>query len=453
MELVVEELDALRRKLKITIPKDVVKKKINDAYKELNSQIVMPGFRAGKIPLAILEKQAPIQSFTQMFQGLLQEYYEKALQESGITPVGNPEIEHESLKEIKKDEAINFSVILDIKPAIEPKPYKGIKLKKREISVTDTEVDAAIGRLLEAHGHFEVYEKAHAAQKGDHLLMDFEGAMHGEPLEGGSAKGYCVRIGEKKMIAGFEDQLIGHKRGEEFAVEVVLPSDWNKKMRRASVPIPGATEDKEQDVAAFKVKITEVKKLIVPELTDDFARHEGVDTVADMRRKIKTDLQAFKEQQQDTHLKSALFEKLVDENNVNPPESLVKHELTFMIDGAKFQIRQSGMKLEDSGFDEEQAEKEWRGKAEKNTKGYMILEAIADKEKIHVTESDFEGEYKILSEQTGQKPGDIKRRLLSNRDSFNQTKSKLRGQKTLNYVFSHCEFEYVKGQPEETKIV
>ncbi|MFQ5672738.1 MAG: trigger factor [Nitrospinales bacterium] len=450
MQLVVEELDALKRKLKITVPKEVVSRKINAAYRELNQRLRMPGFRPGKIPLKILEKQVPVQSLGEVFQNLMQDYYEKALEKTGIVPAGAPELDHEALKDVKKDAPLDFSVILDIKPNITLPVYKGLKLKKKEAAVSNDEVHATIKKMLEEHGHFEAYDADHAARQGDHVLMDFEGMLHGQPLENGSAKNFPVRIGDKKMIPGFEDQLVQHKAGEEFEIQVALPADWNKKLRRVSLPIPGAKSDDEQDIASFKVKIHEIKKPVPAELTDEFAESAGADSVEDLRRKIKTDLQAYKEQQHEMALKEELFNQLVETGGGAPPESLVTREINFLIDGMKFQIEQSGMKLEDSGFDEERAKKELRARAEKNVKGYLILDAIADQENIHVSESDMEQEYALLARQTRQKPEEIKKRLLANPDSLNQTRSKLRGQKALSFVYSHCEFEYVK--PEEKSV-
>ena len=120
-----------------------------------------------------------------------------------------------------------------------------------------------------------------------------------------------------------------------------------------------------------------------------------------------------------------------------------------MIEGMKYQIEESGMKLEDSGFDQEQAEKEWKNKAERNTKGYLILEEIAARENIHVSESDMENEFKMLAEQTKQKVEEVKQRMLSVPESFEHTKGKLRGQKTLNFIYSSCEIEYLQGEIEK----
>ena len=445
MELVVEELDNLKRKLQITVPEDVVAKKVDNAYKELNRQIKMPGFRPGKIPLNILEKQVPLHSFTEMFQEMMQEYYDKALKQSGLTPAGQPEIENTELENIKKNAPFKFSVVLDIKPTLEVKNYKGLKFKKRESQVTEEEVESAIKSILAPHGVIEHYEDDdHEIEKGDFLLLDFEGFLDGKPFDKGAASDYKVRIGEKKMIEGFEDQLVGHKVGEEFEVNVILPVDWDNKVSRVSMPIPGSDSEVEQNQAIFKVKIKEVKQQILPELDAELAEKEGFANVEAFRRGVKTELQSQKEQQEELRIKEEIFNQFVKDTKADPPESLLKRELKFMIEGMKYQIEHSGMKLEDSGFEPEKAEKEWRGKAIFNTKGYLVLEAIAAKENIHVTQTDLDEEYKKLAEQTKQKVEDIKRRLMANAESLSQTSIKILGQKTMNFIYSHCEFEYVK---------
>jgi trigger factor len=443
MEFKVEELEGVRRKLDIEIPGNVVAQRITHAYKEINKQVKMPGFRPGKIPQHILEKQVPLESMSQLWQDLMQEYYDKALMETGIVPAGPPEIDHSAINEVKRDKPFSFSVMLDIKPDIKFKNYKGLKFKKTLFQVTDAEVEASIQNHLKPFGAFEIFREGHVVKLGDHLVMDFQGHLDGELLENGEASDYPVLVGEKKMIAGFEDQLIGHKADEEFEVKVTLPIDWNKKLRRVSMPIPGAPEKEADDLATFQVQIKEIKKLNLPELTDEFVQQQGEESVEAFRRKVKSGIQGMKEQAEEIRIKQDIFNYLVKEHKVDPPESLVKQEVNFMIEGMKFQIEQSGMKLEDSGFNPEQAENEWRERAEFNTKGYVILEGIAKAENIHVAQSDMEEEYKRLAEETKKSVEEVKQSLFSNQDYMTQTSNRILGQKALNLIFSHCEFEFL----------
>ena len=449
MDYDVEELEEQKRKLNITIPEEVVSKRINDAYKQLNREMKMPGFRPGKIPQKVLEKQVPMQSFGQMFQELMQEYYEEALHKTGLRPTGQPEIDHTGLQDIKKDEPLKFSVILEVKPDIKIKNYKGLKFKKKEAVVNEEEVKETLVKVLSRHGSLDLMPADYAAVKGDILKIDFQGFVKDQPMENEKADDFELRIGDKKMLDGFEDQLIGHKAGEEFEIKVILPPNWNNKTRRVSFPIPGASEEQEDDRATFKIKIKEVKQLGLPELTTEIAKREGFDTVNELQRAIKVDLQSHKDQQEELRIKEDIFNMLVKESDVAPPESIIERELKFMIEGTKFQIAQSGMKIEDSGFEPEKAMVEWREKAIFNTKGYMALESIAQVENIHITQQDMEAEYELLAEQTKQKVEDIQKRIMSNPESLSQSTTKLLGQKTMNFIYSNCEFEFYKEEPDK----
>jgi len=445
MEFDVEELEGLKRKINITIPEEVVSKRVDAAYKVLNRQAKIPGFRPGKIPQKVLEKQVPVQSLGDMFQELMQEYYEEALHKSGLRPTGQPEIDHAGMQDVKKDEPLKFAVILDVKPELKVKDYRGLKFNKKEAVVKDEEIEETLVKVLSHQGSVEEMPADHAVEDGDILTVDFDGTMGGEELENGSARDLELRVGEKKMLPGFEDQLIGHTQDEDFEIKVVLPADWNQKLRRVSFPIPGAPEEKqEDDRATFKIKIKKIRKLYLPELTDEIAQREGCDTVEELRRAIKIDLQNHKDQEEELKIKEDIFNILVKDAETPPPDSLIERELKFMIEGMKYQIAQSGMKLEDSGFEPEKATKEWREKAIFNTTGYMMLEAVAAAENIHVTQQDMEGEYELLAKQTKQKVEDIQKRIMSNPDSLSQTTTKIVGQKAMNFIYSNCEFKFYK---------
>jgi len=451
MEFEVEVLESLKRKLDITIPGEIVTERIDNAYKELNRQIKMPGFRPGKVPRQILEKQVPIQSFTNMFQELLQEYYEKALHQSGIVPAGSPEIDNSDFQNVKINEPLKFSVTLDVKPDVKVKTYKGLKMKKVEINLSEAETEAAINSILEQYGSYEHHDDDHKAERGDYLTVDFEGFYEGQPLENGRAKDMSIRIGDNKMIKGFEDELVGHQLGDEFEAKAILPSNWNNKISRVRMPIPGSKDKVPEDVATFNVKIKEMKKLDLPELTNDIAVKEGFDSVESFRRGVKTKLQSMYEQREEMRIKEEIFDKIVEENPIDAPESMVNSELKFMVEGMKFQIEESGMKIEDSGFDEEKAKKEWRAKAETNCKGYILLENIGSVENIHVSQFDLEEEFKSLATQSKQKPEDVKNRMMANPEVIKHTSSKILGRKTMDFLFSNCEFEFVKELTENVK--
>ena len=298
--------------------------------------------------------------------------------------------------------------------------------------------------ILATYGTHEHHEDDHKAAKGDYLTVDFEGFHDGEPLENGNAKDMVIRIGDNKMIKGFEDELIGHVLGEEFEAKALLPANWNNKISRVRIPVPGSKDKLPEDVAVFNVKIKEMKKLDLPNLTDDIIEKEGFDSAESFRRGVKTKLQSMYEQREEMRIKEEIFNKLVKDNPIEAPEGMVKSELKFMLEGMKFQIEQSGMKLEDSGFDEEKAKDEWHDKAESNCKGYLLLENIASLEDIHVSQFDLEEEFKSLASQSKQKPDDVKNRMMANPEVIKHTSSKILGRKSLDFIYSNCEFNFVE---------
>jgi trigger factor len=251
------------------------------------------------------------------------------------------------------------------------------------------------------------------------------------------------------MIKGFEDELIGHKLGEEFKAKAILPANWNNKINRVRIPIPGSKDKTPEDIAIFNVKIKEMKKMDVPVLTDDIAEKEGFDSIDNFKRGIKTKLQSMYEQREEMRIKEEIFNQLVKDNPIDAPDSMINSELKFMLEGMKFQIGESGMTLEDSGFDEEKAKEEWRDKAENNSKGYILLENIGTLENIHVSQFDLEEEFKSLAEQSKQKPEDVKNRMMANPEVIKHTSSKILGRKVLDFLYSNCEFNFVKSLNEK----
>ncbi len=260
-----------------------------------------------------------------------------------------------------------------------------------------------------------------------------------------------IRIGDNKMIKGFEDELLGHKLGDEFEAKAILPPNWNNKISRVRIPVPGSKDKTPEDIAIFNVKIKEMKKMDVPELTDDIAEKEGFDSIDKFKRGVKTKLQSMYEHKEEMRIKEVIFDQLVKVNPIDAPDSMVNSELKFMLEGMKFQIEQSGMKTEDSGFDEDKAKDEWRDKAEKNSKGYILLENIGSLENIHVSQFDLEEEFKSLAEQSKQKPDDVKNRMMANPEVIKHTSSKILGRKVMDFLYSNCEFNFVKSLRGEDK--
>src|SRR6185295_16984712 len=244
MKVTVEEINPVKRALKIEVPVDVVSQAMDEAYADLKRRVKIPGFRPGKAPLNLLEQRYSQDIAADVIRQLVPDYYQRAVKEAGIAPVEPPTIEN---VELKKDNPLSFVATVEIKPSIEVKDYLGLSVKQVKHSVGDEEVGKALEHLQDQAAQLIAYEEDRVIADQDFVIMDFVGYREGKPLEGGKAEGHLVQIGSKNLIPGFEEQLTGHRKGEQIKVELTFPADYHQKTL-AGQPV------------SFDVTIREVKK-------------------------------------------------------------------------------------------------------------------------------------------------------------------------------------------------
>lgn len=433
MKVEIKELGALKRLIKIEIPEDVVSKKFQEIFSDINKKIQIPGFRQGKVPLNVLERRFATEARDDVIRSLIPDYYEKAVRELGVMPVADPMIEDII---VMKNAPLSFTATVEIKPQFELGNYTGIKLPKKKNIVTEEDVDKVLEAMQEFYGELVVWEEDHVTATGDYLIIDFEGFLEGKSLENGKADGLLVRIGDGVLLAGFEEQLKGRKKGDEFEIKVELPEGG-----RLRVPIPGQPLESVAKIATFKVKIKEVKRKDLPNIDEEFAKDAGAESLAQLRERIKKDLLERREREAEASDKNLLIKKLTEAHTFEIPPSLVNMEVEGMIEGTRQQILQSGKSPEEVGFNPEVARKEFAQQARENVKGALILEAIADKEGIAVQIEEIEDEVKRIAEGT-KKPIEEVRRFLSLQEGvMDEIKSRILGNKVLDFVYSKAIFE------------
>lgn len=433
MKVEIKELGPVKRLIKIVIPEDVVNRKFNEVFSDINKKIHIPGFRQGKVPQHILERRFANEAKDDVVRSLLPDYYERAVNETGIIPVVQPMIENLT---VSKNAPMSFTATVEIKPKFEVSNYTGIKLTRKKISVTEEDTDKVLKAMQEFYGELVVLEDDHTTVAGDYLLIDFEGFLDEKPMENGKAEGLLVRIGDKVLLEGFEEQLKGRKKGDEFEAKVEIPDGG-----RLKVPIPGQPLESVARIATFKVKIKEVKRKELPNIDEEFAKDAGAGSVAELRERIKKDLLKRRESEAEASNKNLLLRKLVETHTFELPSSLVEMEVEDIIEGTKQQILQSGKSPEDVGFNPEVARKEFHQQAMENVKSSLILEAIGDKEGITVQIEEMEDEIRRIAEGT-KKPVDEVRRFLSLQEGvMEEIRARILGKKVLDFVYSKAAFE------------
>ena len=417
MKVQVEEITPVKKTLKIEIPQEVVSNEFDVAYSDLKKKAKLPGFRPGKAPLSLLEKKFGPSVEEDIVRKLIPEYYQKAIKEAGLSPVEFPSIEK---IELKKGSPLLFTATVEIKPAIQLSNYSGIPVARKEIKVTDEEVEQTLKRLQDEQGRLEACPDDHTINSSDYAIIDFEGSIDGKPVEQGKAEGYTLQVGSTTFPSEFESSLLGKKKGDQIETDVSYPADYPNK------EIAGKT-------VHFKVHVKEIKNKVLPPLDDELAKDIGLSSLTELKEKIKNTLLEQRNAQQEHDQKNILMKKLVEMHSFDVPESMVDRELHAMIDRLQERVQQK--------MDHETLHKEYEPIAKERVKGTLLLNAIAEAEKIEVTEQEIDEEINRLAQRAKVSPQEAKRALYQQEGSLEGLKARIQEEKALNRVFSLAQFE------------
>ncbi|MGE7918470.1 trigger factor [Viridibacillus sp. NPDC093762] len=387
--------------LTVEVSAEKVNEALDQAFKKVVKQINVPGFRKGKMPRQMFEQRFGVESLYQdALEILVNGNYPLALDEAGVEPVDQPEIDFEA---INKNEAFTFTAKVTVRPEVTLGDYKGLEVTKQDTAVTDEEIEVQLKEQQERLAELVVKENQ-AIVTGDTAVIDFEGFVDGEAFEGGKGDNYSLEIGSGSFIPGFEEQLVGAKSGEAKEVEVTFPEEYH------AAELAGKK-------ATFKVTINEVKGKELPELNDDLAKEidsevEGLDA---LRTKLKEKTAADKATASETALRDELVEKAATNASMDIPEAMINTEIDRMMQEFTQRLQMQGMNLDlyyqFSGQDEAALRGQMKTDADSRVRVSLVLEAIAEAEKIEVTEEDLTAELEKMSAQFGMDAEQIKTAL------------------------------------------
>ena len=387
--------------LQVTVPAEEVDKALDQAFKKVVKQINVHGFRKGKVPRPIFEQRFGVEALYQdAVDILLPKAYSNAVEEAGINPVDQPEIE---VTQIEKGKEFKFDATVTVEPEVELGDYKGLEIEKQNTELTDEEVEETIQQRLEAMADMVVKEDG-KVEEGDTVNLDFDGYVDGEQFEGGQADGYDLEIGSGMFIPGFEEQLVGLAVGEEKDVEVTFPEEYH-------------AEELAGKPATFKTKINEIKSKEVPELDDELANEldSEANTVDEYKENLRKQLAENKATEAENTQKEEAITKATDNAKVDIPNAMIKTEEDRMVQEFAQRLQQQGLNLETyfqiSGQSEDDLRGQMKEDAEQRVKTNLTLAAIADAENIEATDEDVEKELETMSAQFGISVDDIKSTL------------------------------------------
>lgn len=390
--------------LKITAPAAEVNAGYKKAVQKIADQVNIPGFRKGKAPRAIIEMHYGKEAVKQeAFEIVANKAYSEALDQEKLIPVSDPKVE-ESVFEEGKDMELTIKVTL--KPEPELGEYKGLHVEKKEVEITDEQVDAQIKDMMGRDAKMVVAEEGAVIEKGDFAIIDFAGTVDGEPFSGGEGKGYPLEVGSNSFIPGFEDQLVGLSKGDSTDVEVTFPEDYFVK-------------DLAGKEAVFKVNIQDVKRKELPELNDEYvASKTDFKTVEELRANYKERMQKAAEANAKAEYEHELIDLAVANAKFSVPEIMIEDKISQMVDEMKMSLESRKMSLDMymqyTGLDMAKIRENQRPVAEENVKTDLVLDAIAKAEDIQVDMADVDAEIAAISAQHGAAPEEVKKIIKGN---------------------------------------
>ena len=386
MSVQVEKLEKNMAKLTIEVSSEEFENAIAKAYKKNKNKISMPGFRKGKAPRAMIEKMYGKGIFYEdAANSIIPDAYADAAKESELEIVAQPEID---VTQIESGKPFIFTATVALKPEVTLGEYKGIEVEKKEVEVTDEEVEAEINKVRESNARMlDIDDRA--TQDGDTVLIDFDGYVDGKQFEGGKADDYSLVLGSHSFIDNFEEQLVGKNIGDDVEVNVTFPENYQ-------------AEELQGKPAVFKVKIKEIKVKELPELDDDFAQDvSNFATIAEYKEDLKKKLTENKEEALKREREEAVIGKIIENAQMDIPEQMVDAQTRQMTQEFAQRLSSQGLSIDQymqfTGLTPQKMIEELKPQALKRIQSRLVLEAVVAAENIETTEEELDKEIENMA--------------------------------------------------------
>ena len=423
-------------KLEFTIEAKKFDEGMKKVYAKSAKYFNIPGFRKGKAPMAIVEKQyGPEIFYEDTFNEVVPEEYERELKENNIEAVSRPEIE---VKQMGKGQDLIFTAVVQTKPEVKLGKYKCIQLKKIEYNVTDEDIEHELGHMADRNSRLVTVEDR-PVENGDITVIDFEGFVDGVAFEGGKAENHELTIGSNTFIPGFEDQIIGMKTGEEKDINVKFPEEYFSKEL--------AGKD-----ATFKVKLHEIKVKELPAIDDEFAKDVSeFETLKDLKASIKEKLVEEKKKQAKYQTEDAAIKAVCEDTKIDIPSGMIETEIDNILRDIDGRLAYQGLNLAQylkmMNKSEDEMRKEYEAQAAESVKTRLVLEAIVKEEKIEATDLEIEEKIKEMAKNYGKEENE----LLNNENLKEYLKNSITTEKAIQFIVDNANIKATKKAEKAEK--
>ncbi|NLY70249.1 MAG: trigger factor [Clostridiales bacterium] len=402
-------------------------KAIDEVYRATKGRYAVDGFRKGKAPRKLIESKYGEDVFYEdAIEKLFREAYPKAIEELKLEPVDSPTVK---LEDIKAGKDLEMGIKVTVMPEFDVKDYKGVKVPKVEVNITDEDVQKDLEALQKRNSRMVVVDRP--AKEGDTILLDYAGFIGDEQFEGGTAERQPLTLGSNTFIPGFEEQLIGVKAGEEKDVKVTFPEDYH-------------AEDLAGKEAVFKCKVHEVKETELPELDDEFAKDGSeFDTLEELKKSTREKLEKNAKDRSEYETKNTILEKVYEANDIDIPNVMVESQIDEMLYELDQTLSQQGidlqMYLEYIQKDFKDFREEMREDAYKKVKTKLLVEAVAKKENITASEEEIENEIKAMAEMYKLETEKLKEMM--GEQGMAYLTQDIVNRRAINFMFENAVFE------------
>lgn len=436
MKTSVEEISPVKKKLVIEIGADAVDKKVNAAYKRLGKRAKIPGFRPGKVPRRVMENYFGTEVQQDVTRELVNETLPKAVEETETFPLTMPVIENEI---VRAGQSFKYTAIMEVRPEFELKDYMGLEIEKEALSVTDVDVKNRLEEIRWNNGKLNPIELDRTVKEDDYVVIEYEGFEDGQPMEGVKSENFLLRVGSGDFHPELEKALVGRKKGELTEVTIKFEgTHYHPKLAGKSVD--------------FKVTVTDLKEMELPELNDEFAKKLGDDfkDLQTLEKKVKEDIIKGEERRIDRELKKRLLEKISEGIEFDLPESLVEAEVHRATENIRQNLLRSGSSMEKAGLDERKLRENLRPGSEKRVKEMLILGKIAKDNGLSVDDVELTDGFRDLAQSMGQELQTVRQYYEANQlvDSFREG---LLEEKILNYLVNGAKVIEPKADEKKKK--
>ena len=423
MSLQVEKLEKNMAKLTIEVSAEELEKAIEGAYQKNKNKMSIPGFRKGKVPRKMIENMYGKEVFYEdAANALIPDAYEKALEECSEEIVSSPKIE---VVTIEAGAPVVFTAEVALKPEVKLGKYKGVKVDKIDVSVTEEEIDAEINKEREANSRTITVEDR-PVKDGDETVIDFEGFVDGVAFEGGKGENYPLTIGSGTFIPGFEEKLIGAQIGQEVEVDVTFPEDYHAQELKGKAAI-------------FKCTVKEIKEKELPALDDEFASEVSeFDTLSEYREDVKKKLEEKKEKDAKNEKEDAVIGAIIEDSVMEIPDAMIETQQRQMLDEFAQRIQMQGLSMEQymqfTGLNPQAMLEQVKPQALKRIQSRLVLEAVVAAENITASDEDYQKETERMAEVYQMEIDKVKEMLEENESAKKQLMQDLAITKAVEFV-------------------